>query len=61
MSGRENVWTAVSGEVFTEADAARLAEEFERDDAALDTANVTFPRRAVSHQERRDENATFWP
>lgn len=46
MNARENTWTSTSGEVLTEADAARLAEEFERDDAALTTADVTFPRRA---------------
>lgn len=46
MSGREKTWTTALGKVLTEADAARLAEEFERDDAALDTGTVTFPRKA---------------
>jgi len=46
LSGREKTWTTASGETVTEADAARLAEEFEQDDAALDTGTVTFPRRA---------------
>jgi len=46
LSGREKTWTTASGRVLTEADAARLAEEFERDDAALDTGTVTFPRKA---------------
>jgi len=46
LSGREKTWTTASGKVLTEADAARLAEEFERDDAALDTGTVTFPRKA---------------
>lgn len=46
MSGREKTWTTASGKVFTEADAARLAEEFEQDDAALDAGTVTFPRKA---------------
>lgn len=34
----ERSWTSASGEILTEADAARLAEQFERDDAALDEA-----------------------
>jgi hypothetical protein len=46
VSGREKTWTTASGRVLTEADAARLAEEFEQDDAALDTGRVTFPRKA---------------
>jgi hypothetical protein len=46
LSGREKTWTTASGKVLTEADAARLAEEFERDDAALDAGTVTFPRKA---------------
>jgi hypothetical protein len=46
LSGPEKTWTTASGKVLTEADAARLAEEFERDDAALDTGTVTFPRKA---------------
>ena len=45
-SGRDKTWTTAAGKVLTEADAARLAEEFERDDAALDTGTVTFPRKA---------------
>ena len=38
MSGKKSVkpgtWTTPSGEVISEADAARLAEEFESDDAS---------------------------
>ena len=39
-------WTTASGAVITEADAERLAAEFERDDAALDQGHVSFPRKA---------------
>jgi len=45
MNANAKVWTAASGKRLTEADATRLAEEFERDDAVLDTATVTFPRK----------------
>lgn len=50
MSGKkpakEVAWTGSSGEAITEADAARLAEEFEADDTVLDDVELTFPRRA---------------
>lgn len=39
-------WTTASGKTPTETDVARLTDEFERDDDALDNARVTFPRRA---------------
>ena len=38
-------WTTASGTVITEADAERLAAEFEQDDAALDRGHVSFPRK----------------
>lgn len=50
MSGKkpakEVTWTAPSGEAISEADAARLAEEFEADDSVLDDVELTFTRRA---------------
>jgi hypothetical protein len=50
MSGRKSdkpdKWTTSSGEVVREADAARLAEEFELDDTSLDSVDITFPRKA---------------
>lgn len=50
MSGnkpaRAGSWATPDGEVISEADAARLAEEFETDDTALDGVEVTVPRRA---------------
>lgn len=39
-------WTTRSGHVVTEADAERLAAEFEQDDAALARGRVAFPRKA---------------
>lgn len=39
-------WVTKDGRVISDAEAARLAEEFEADDAALDGTEVTFPRRA---------------
>ncbi len=41
-----STWTTASGQRLTEADASALAEEFERDDSALDHADIRFPRRA---------------
>ena len=50
MSGSKSAkpakWTTPSGEVVTEADAARLAEEFEADDTVLDGVEITYPRKA---------------
>lgn len=50
MSGRKSVnpgtWATPSGEALREDDAARLAEEFEADDTALDGVEITYPRRA---------------
>jgi len=50
VSGKKSVkpgkWTTPSGEVISEADAARLAEEFESDDTSLDGVETTFPRKA---------------
>jgi hypothetical protein len=43
---RVDGWTTATGRVLTEEDAARLAEEFKQDDAALD---------AVSHKPTHDE------
>lgn len=42
----DNGWTTASGRRVTEAGAAELAEQFEGDDAALDRADIRFPRRA---------------
>lgn len=42
----ENTWTTASGRQLTESDASALAEEFERNDTALDHAHIRFPRRA---------------
>lgn len=42
----DNTWTTASGQRLTETDAAARAEEFERDDTALDHADIRFPRRA---------------
>ena len=39
-------WSAPNGQVISEAEADRLAEEFESDDAVLDGVDVTLPRRA---------------
>lgn len=50
MSDKKSVkpgkWTTPSGEVISEADAARLAREFESDDTSLDGVEITFPRKA---------------
>lgn len=50
MSGkkaaRTTAWTTPDGKVITEDDAARLAQEFEDDDAALEGVEITFPRKA---------------
>ena len=35
-------WTGTSGETIAESDAARLAAEFESDDAALSSADITL-------------------
>jgi hypothetical protein len=43
---RQKTWTPKNGPTINERDAARLAEEFERDDHFLVDAEVTFPRRA---------------
>jgi hypothetical protein len=40
------VWRAPDGTVISEADAARLAEEFEADDSVLDGVAVVSTRRA---------------
>lgn len=45
-AGKPGTWATADGQVISEADAARLAEEFESDDSALDGAEVSFPRRA---------------
>jgi len=50
MSGKKaamtTAWTTPDGQVITEDDAARLAQEFEADDAALESVEITFPRKA---------------
>jgi hypothetical protein len=50
MSGKKVMkpvtWSTSDGRVIDEAEAARLAEDFELDDSALDRAEVTFPRKA---------------
>ena len=50
MSGKKaaktTVWTTPDGQAITEDDAARLAQEFEDDDAALEGVEITFPRKA---------------
>ena len=50
MSGKKaaktTVWTRPDGQVITEEDAARLAQAFEDDDAALEGVEITFPRKA---------------
>jgi hypothetical protein len=50
MSGKKAAkqvtWTTADGQVISEAEAARLAAEFESDDSLLDGAEVTFPRKA---------------
>ena len=50
MSGKKApkllTWTTADGQVIGEAEAARLATEFESDDSALDGVEVTFPRQA---------------
>jgi hypothetical protein len=49
MSGRKaktSTWTTPDGQTITEADAARLAADFETDDSALDGVGVEFPRKA---------------
>ena len=43
---KPGTWATPSGEVISEADAARLAEEFEVDDAVLDGVEITYPRKA---------------
>lgn len=43
---KEAAWVTASGGTVTEADAAAIAAEFERDDSALDGADVHFPRRS---------------
>ena len=39
-------WTSADGTSISEDDAARLAQEFEADDSALDGVAVTFTRKA---------------
>jgi hypothetical protein len=50
MSGKKaaktTVWTTPDGQAITEEDAARPAQAFEDDDAALEGVQVTFPRKA---------------
>jgi hypothetical protein len=50
MSGKKAAepvaWTTADGRVISEAEAARLAAEFESDDSVLDGVEVTFPRKA---------------
>lgn len=46
MTGHKRSWTTASGARLTEGEAARLADEFERDDALPDNADVRFPRKA---------------
>jgi hypothetical protein len=50
MSGKRAAktmtWTTPDGQVISEDDAARLAREFEADDAALEGAEVIFTRKA---------------
>lgn len=50
MSGKKaskaTTWTTAAGQGISEAEAARLAAEFEADDEALDGVEVTFPRKA---------------
>lgn len=50
MSGKKTekttAWTTPDGQVITEDDAARLAQEFEADDAALEGVEMNFPRKA---------------
>lgn len=41
-----STWTAPSGHIVTEADAKRLAADFEQDDDAPARGRVTFPRKA---------------
>jgi predicted HicB family RNase H-like nuclease len=45
MTPRAKKWRTESGGEVTEADAARLAEEFEGDDTALEEAAITYPRK----------------
>ena len=53
MSGRKSVnpgtWATPSGEALREDDAARLAEEFEADDTALDGVEITYPPVSYTH------------
>ncbi len=50
MSGKKVAkpvtWSTPDGTVLCEVEAARLAEDFESDESALDGAEVTFPRKA---------------
>ena len=50
MSGNKAVkavtWATVDGHVISEVEAARLADDFESDDFALDGVEVRFPRKA---------------
>lgn len=50
MSGKKVAkpvtWSTADGREIGEVEAARLAEDFESDESALDGAEVTFPRKA---------------
>ena len=43
---KASAWKTPDGLTITEADAARLAADFEADDSALDGVDVEFPRKA---------------
>ncbi len=43
---KTTAWKAPDGQVVTEDDAARMAQEFEADDSALDGVEIAFPRMA---------------
>jgi len=50
MSGtketKTTAWTTPDSQVVTEDDAARMAQEFEADESALDGVEITFRRKA---------------
>jgi len=46
MTARPRTWATAKGHEIGEQDAARLAEQFERDDTVPNDAQVRIPRRA---------------
>jgi hypothetical protein len=43
---KKSEWRTPTGLMISEADAARLAQQFESDDIELDSAHLTFPRKS---------------